>query len=88
MATITHDDIEICHDCAVMIEYGDLTADGAEERWDAGFARWGDLIGGFTNADQYDEDGDATDGDQHAFRCDFCGEDVLTWSHQYVIFAR
>lgn len=79
-------ELDICQDCAVVIANGDDSADPerAAAAFDHAFGRYGDAL----------RDLSVSCGDHeseclwHAFRCDYCGEDIYGYRHAAVILGR
>lgn len=82
MVTV-HAELDICHDCAVVIANGDDSADPerADRAFDAAYGVWGDDLRYLSLSCSRCEDECPTD----AFRCDYCREDVYAYRHAAVI---
>jgi hypothetical protein len=75
-------ELEICADCAVVIVNGDDSADPdrAARAFDAAYGVWGDDLARLVIAD--------SQGEGHAFRCDYCREDTFGEKYDAVIFNK
>lgn len=82
MGVTTVAELDICHDCAVVIVNGDDSADPerAAAAYDAAYAVWGDDLAHLVMACDPDDCG-SHDG----FRCDYCREDVYSTRHTFEI---
>lgn len=78
-------ELDICHDCAVVIANGDDSADPARAAaaFDHAFGRYGDDLRHLSLSCNDGEEECTTD----AFRCDYCGEGTYDYRHAGVILA-
>ena len=80
---VKFDDLDICHECTVVIVNGDDSADPerAAAAYEHAYGVWGDDLRHLVMACSHEDE----ECPREMFRCDYCEEDTYDWKHTFAI---